>query len=347
MPGRYSPMPIRSSHRNGNSMWRSATTAMSVRTRPTRRSSSCPIRRAATGEVRNATFGAAQPKAHVALQAHRRSDVLRGLESWIPQRRLQPDRRGRCSERGRQKGVNDLFQAEIADTYGSGFQERVPRPPAVCCKSECLPHRFDTTVISSSTSTPIRPRIWAISTPRTRAPRSLTAHPTERLDLYAQPSATPTAGSPAMADPTVIGNQAPLVSRNTINAGAQYRQPLGNGLSATVRLDYNQIGRTWWEPYNITSRDPVSLVDLRLGSRRRSGRSRHGRRIYQQEIQCGVLPGQRRWRRLPMAGIAAALRARLRLSAFDSEENLMATLSKLPSRLHHNAYVTRDLEATR
>jgi iron complex outermembrane recepter protein len=69
----------------------------------------------------------------------------------------------------------------------------------------------------------------------------------------------------AMADPTVIGNQAPLVSRNTINAGAQYKQPLGDGLLGTVRLDYNEIGRTWWEPYNITSRDPVSLVDLRMG----------------------------------------------------------------------------------
>ena len=68
-----------------------------------------------------------------------------------------------------------------------------------------------------------------------------------------------------MADPTVIGNQAPLVSKNTINAGAQYQQPLGDGLTGTARLDYNEIGRTWWEPYNITSRDPVKLVDLRLG----------------------------------------------------------------------------------
>jgi iron complex outermembrane receptor protein len=32
-----------------------------------------------------------------------------------------------------------------------------------------------------------------------------------------------------------------------------------------LRLDYQEIGRTWWEPSNLTSRDPVSLVDLRLG----------------------------------------------------------------------------------
>jgi iron complex outermembrane recepter protein len=55
------------------------------------------------------------------------------------------------------------------------------------------------------------------------------------------------------------------VSRDTGGVGAQYRQPLADGLNGTIRLDYQFIGRTWWDPYNSTSRDPVSLVDLRLG----------------------------------------------------------------------------------
>ncbi len=55
------------------------------------------------------------------------------------------------------------------------------------------------------------------------------------------------------------------MSQSTFNTGAQYRQPLQNGKSATIRLDYQRIGRTWWEPYNVTSRDPVSLVNLRVG----------------------------------------------------------------------------------
>jgi iron complex outermembrane recepter protein len=93
---------------------------------------------------------------------------------------------------------------------------------------------------------------------------SLTARPVERLELYGSYGYTDSRIT-AMADPTVVGNQAPLVSKNTINAGAQYRQPLADDLSGTVRLDYQEIGRTWWEPYNITSRDPVSLVDMRVG----------------------------------------------------------------------------------
>ena len=32
-----------------------------------------------------------------------------------------------------------------------------------------------------------------------------------------------------------------------------------------MRLDYQEIGRTWWDPYNVTSRDPVNLINLRAG----------------------------------------------------------------------------------
>jgi iron complex outermembrane receptor protein len=55
------------------------------------------------------------------------------------------------------------------------------------------------------------------------------------------------------------------VSHNTVNVGLQYHQPLEDGLSLVARVDYSEIGRTWWDPYNVTSRDPVDLVDARLG----------------------------------------------------------------------------------
>ena len=68
-----------------------------------------------------------------------------------------------------------------------------------------------------------------------------------------------------MEDPSVIGNQAPLVSDVTYNLGAQWRQPLGDSLALALRADYRHVGETWWEPYNVTSRDPIDIVDLRLG----------------------------------------------------------------------------------
>ena len=62
-----------------------------------------------------------------------------------------------------------------------------------------------------------------------------------------------------------VGNQAPLVSEYTANLGLQYRQPVGNALSLLARADLEAIGPTWFYPDNFTKRDPVELVNVRLG----------------------------------------------------------------------------------
>ncbi len=69
------------------------------------------------------------------------------------------------------------------------------------------------------------------------------------------------------ADPADNGNQAPLVSEYTINAGATYRIPLDamGGSEIVLRGDYQRIGDTWWDPGNISVRSPIDLVDLRAG----------------------------------------------------------------------------------
>jgi iron complex outermembrane receptor protein len=62
-----------------------------------------------------------------------------------------------------------------------------------------------------------------------------------------------------------VGNEAPLVSRYTANVGLQYRQVVRSGLSAFVRSDLEVIGPTWFYPDNFTERDPVTLLNVRLG----------------------------------------------------------------------------------
>jgi iron complex outermembrane receptor protein len=47
----------------------------------------------------------------------------------------------------------------------------------------------------------------------------------------------------------------------------QYTPDLGGGWSGLLRGDYRRTGRTWWDVYNTTVRDPVDLVDLRAGLR--------------------------------------------------------------------------------
>lgn len=66
-------------------------------------------------------------------------------------------------------------------------------------------------------------------------------------------------------DPAFIGNEAPLISRYTWNLGAQYRGDISTGLGLLARLDYRRTGRTWWDVPNSTSRDPIDLVNARLG----------------------------------------------------------------------------------
>jgi iron complex outermembrane receptor protein len=72
-----------------------------------------------------------------------------------------------------------------------------------------------------------------------------------------------------------VGEQAPLVSRYTLDIGLQYRPRLTDKLTGLARIDYNRIGPTffWESDPNVTgvgappvfSRNPVDLVDARLG----------------------------------------------------------------------------------
>jgi iron complex outermembrane receptor protein len=70
------------------------------------------------------------------------------------------------------------------------------------------------------------------------------------------------------ADPADVGNQAPLVSEYTLNLGGVFRYPLelfGGNTDGVIRVDYQKIGDTWWDPGNISVRSPVDLVDVRIG----------------------------------------------------------------------------------
>jgi len=160
-------------------------------------------------------------------------------------------------------GVNDLFEGEVADTWEVGvkgqFLDRRLNAGLSVFHTKSRNGYFFVFLPANSTQ-----NLGNLDATYKGAELELNARVTERFDLYANFGYTDSEIT-RMEDPSVVGNQAPLVSKTTLNAGGQYRQPLQNGMNATLRLDYQQIGRTWWEPYNLTSRDPVNLLDLRLG----------------------------------------------------------------------------------
>ena len=160
-------------------------------------------------------------------------------------------------------GVNDLFNAEVADTYEVGmksqfFDRRLDLNLALFHTDSDNGYFF---VFLAANSTQ---NLGNLDATYKGGEIELNAHVTDRFDVFASYGYTDSEIT-KMEDPTVKGNEAPLVSRYTVNAGLQYRQPLSGDLGLTFRLDYQGIGETWWDPYNVTSRDPIDLIDARIG----------------------------------------------------------------------------------
>lgn len=160
-------------------------------------------------------------------------------------------------------GVNDLFEAEVADTIELGvkgeFLDRRLSAGLSAFKTESENGYFFVFLAANSTQ-----NLGNLDADYEGVEFDLNAKVTEHLSLFANFGYTDSEIT-KMEDPSVIGNQAPLVSKTTMNVGAQLSYPLANGNRLTFRTDLQRIGRTWWEPYNTTSRDPVSLLDARVG----------------------------------------------------------------------------------
>ena len=75
--------------------------------------------------------------------------------------------------------------------------------------------------------------------------------------------------------PHVVGQQVPLTSDYTFNLGINWAKPLASGREFIFRTDLHSIGDTYWGPgdpagfgplaWNQTVRDPVNVVDMRVG----------------------------------------------------------------------------------
>jgi iron complex outermembrane recepter protein len=162
-------------------------------------------------------------------------------------------------------GVTDLFDAETADTVEAG------------AKAEFLDKRVGANV--SIYRTRAKGTYFFVFDPNTStqnlgnldrvdyagAEIEVQGRIFEGFNGYVGLGFTDSDIKESRRDPSDVGNEAPLVSRYTANIGLQYRHPLRSGLSALVRSDVEVIGPTWFYPDNFTERDPVTLLNVRLG----------------------------------------------------------------------------------
>jgi iron complex outermembrane recepter protein len=216
-----------------------------------------------TGEVRDHTFSAAQPKGTLRYKPNDNLTFYGGWSRGFRSGGFNQTGVGAAAAAAGQAGVHDLFQAETADTWEVGMKSQFidRRLNANLALYHTDSHNGYFFFYSATTSTQ---NLGNLDATYKGAEFELSGRVSDRLDLYASFGYTD-GKITAMEDPSVVGNKPPLLTKNTINAGFQYHQPISDGLNGTLRLDYQEIGRTWWDPYNVTSRDPIELINLRTG----------------------------------------------------------------------------------
>jgi iron complex outermembrane receptor protein len=217
-----------------------------------------------TGDVRSQTWSEAQPKLTLRYKPADNMTLYGGYSRGFRSGGFNQTGVGSVADAQVPPifGVNDTFEAEIADTYEVGFKgqfmDQRLNLGLTLFQTESENSYFFVFLAANSTQ-----NLGNLDADYEGGEIELNARLTDRFDFYLAYGYTDSEIT-NMEDPSVKGNEAPLVSRYTANAGLQYRQPLGDALDLTLRVDYNKIGETWWDPYNVTSRDPIDLVDARI-----------------------------------------------------------------------------------
>ncbi|MCO4812493.1 MAG: TonB-dependent receptor [Gammaproteobacteria bacterium] len=216
------------------------------------------------GEVRKKTWDELQPKVTLRYKPTDELTVYGGFSRGF--------RSGGFNQSGvgaavPEPGVEDLFEAQVADTFEVGVKSifgggRYSTALSVFQTSFDNAYFFFFDPTTSTQNLGGIPEVDYVG-----FEFETNARFNDYFDAYLGIGYTDSEIKRA-ADPADNGNQAPLVTELTLNVGGQFRYPLsfGDGNSnAVVRLDYQMMGDTWWDPGNISKRSPVNLIDFRVG----------------------------------------------------------------------------------
>jgi iron complex outermembrane receptor protein len=213
------------------------------------------------GQVRTHTWDDVQPKVTLRHKPTRDSTLYVGYSRGF--------RSGGFNQTGVGAagipGVNDLFDAETADTYEGGakaefLDRRVGANVSVFHTQAKGSYFF---VFDPNTSTQNLGNLDRVN--YTGAEFEVRGRILDGFDGYVGVGFTDSEIKESRRAASDVGNEAPLVSRYTTNVGLQYRHSLFSELSAFVRSDIEVIGPTWFYPDNFTERDAVTLLNLRVG----------------------------------------------------------------------------------
>ena len=216
------------------------------------------------GQVRNRGFSAWQPKITVAWKPVPDLTVYGGYSRGFRSGGFNQTGVGAVAAGTGVVGVQDIYQAETADTFEVGLKSTLFDRKLTFNISgyTTLSKNGYFFVFLAANSTQ---NLGNVPAARLRGFEiETTLRPTRGLEFNAALGVT-YSRIERFPDPRVIGNEAPFISRYTLNLGGQYETRLGDSdLKARLRIDYRRTGRTWFDVTNSTSRNPVDIVDPRF-----------------------------------------------------------------------------------
>ncbi|WP_416906961.1 MAG: TonB-dependent receptor [Polymorphobacter sp.] len=218
---------------------------------------------AVTGEVRKVTFDAWQPKATLTWTPDDDITLYGGWSRGFRSGGFNQTGVGAIAAANGIVGVNDIFEAEVAETFEVGFKSRTAdrrltfNAAAYTTKSENS--YFFVFLAANSTQ-----NLGNVPEARLKGFEiDATLRVATGLDFIVGYGYTDSAIK-RFDDPAVIGNNLPGVSRSTLNLSTQYQGDITDTLGVTARLDYRRTGRTWFDIENSTSRNPIDIFDARV-----------------------------------------------------------------------------------
>ncbi len=218
-----------------------------------------------TGEVREASFDDWQPKLTLTWMPTSDITLYTGYSRGFRSGGFNQTGVGAVAAANGIVGVSDIFEAETAETFEAGFKTRLADGMlsfnGAAFTTESRNSYFFVFLAANSTQN-------LGNVPKTRIQGfelEALLRPTSEIQVNAALGMT-WSEIKEFPDPVVIGNEAPLISRSTFNAGIQWTPQITDRIDALFRVDYRRTGDTWWEVYNTTVRNPIDLVDARVGA---------------------------------------------------------------------------------
>ena len=222
------------------------------------------VPQAQSGEVRTRVFDDWQPKITLTYEPTADLTVYGGYSRGFRSGGFNQTGVGAEAENNGIVGVGDIFEAETADTFEIGFKADLGIGNLNGAAYTTTSKNGYFFVFLPDSSTQNLGNIGEVRLQGFELEASAELFP--NFDVNAALGVT-YSDIKEFPDPDVIGNEAPLISRYTLNLGAQYDGPISERVDGLLRIDYRRTGKTWWEPYNTTVRDPIDLVDARAGVR--------------------------------------------------------------------------------